>query len=216
MSSTYEAAVLGAELVAAELGADRVHVVDTRTAAGAQGLVVVPRRPRRPGGATLDEVEAVARAAMNEVRLVACVPDLGYLVRSGRVPNIAGWAGRRLGLTPLFEFREAGAHPLRPAHGMDARARADSRALPAGHVDGHRLQVAVLHADSARCRDGSAEPGRKGAGPQRDVRRVVRRGDGRAHRTRAGRHRVASGTGYRRRRRGTVSGLSCRISSIMP
>jgi DegV family protein with EDD domain len=146
MSSTYEAAVLGAELVGRELGTDRVRVVDTRTAAGAQGLVVIAAARAAAGGATLDEVEAVARAAMNEVRLVACVPDLGYLVRSGRVPNIAGWAGRRLGLTPLFEFREAGAHPLRPARGMDnALERMIARCRRA-HTDGQRLQVAVLHA----------------------------------------------------------------------
>ncbi len=146
MSSTYEAAVLGAEIVGRELGTDRVRVVDTRTAAGAQGLVVIAAAPAAARGANLDEVEAVARAAMNEVRLVACVPDLGYLVRSGRVPNIAGWAGRRLGLTPLFEFREAGAHPLRPARGMDnALERMVARCRRA-HVGGHRLQVAVLHA----------------------------------------------------------------------
>jgi DegV family protein with EDD domain len=146
MSSTYEAAVLGAELVGEELGAGRVRVVDTRTAAGAQGLVVIAAARAAARGATLDEVEAAACAAMNEVRLVACVPDLGYLVRSGRVPNIAGWAGRRLGLTPLFEFREAGAHPLRPARGMDnALERMVARCRRA-HVDGHRLQVAVLHA----------------------------------------------------------------------
>ena len=94
MSSTYEAAVLGAELVGRELGADRVRVVDTRDGRGCAGAGRASRpRARRARGATLDEVEAVARAAMNEVRLVACVPDLGYLVRSGRVPNIAGGPG---------------------------------------------------------------------------------------------------------------------------
>ena len=168
MSSTYEAAVLGAELVGRELGTDRVRVVDTRTAAGAQGLVVIAAARAAARGATLDEVEAVARAAMNEVRLVACVPDLGYLVRSGRVPNIAGWAGRRLGLTPLFEFREGGAHPLRPARGMDnalerivARCRRGARRR--SPTAGRRPARA-----RTRYRDGSAEPGREGAGPERD------------------------------------------------
>ena len=53
MSSTYEAAVLGAEIVGRELGTDRVRVVDTRTAAGAQGLVVIAAaRARRRAART--------------------------------------------------------------------------------------------------------------------------------------------------------------------
>ncbi len=136
MSSTYESAVLGAELATRGLGPRHVRVVDTCTAAGAQGLVVIAAARAAARGATLDEVEAVARAAMNEVRLVACVPDLGYLVRSGRVPNIAGWAGRRLGLTPLFEFREGGAHPLRPRAAWTTRSSGWSHAAGARRPTG--------------------------------------------------------------------------------
>jgi DegV family protein with EDD domain len=111
MSSTYEAAVIGAR--AASGDSTKVRVVDTTTAAGAQALVVLAAAACAGTGGTLDEVEAVARHAIAEVRLVAMVPSLDHLVRSGRVPNIAGWAGRRLGLAPLFEFRDGGAHPLR-------------------------------------------------------------------------------------------------------
>jgi DegV family protein with EDD domain len=143
MSSTFEAAVIGAKDSIAP-----VRVVDTCTAAGAQALVVLAAARAAARGASLDEVEAAARGAMNEVHLVACVPDLDHLVRSGRVPNIAGWAGRRLGLAPLFEFREGGAHPLRPARGMDnaldrifTRCRRDQR-------PGTQLHVAALHAEA--------------------------------------------------------------------
>jgi fatty acid-binding protein DegV len=80
------------------------------------------------------------------VRLVACVPDLGHLVRSGRVPNIAGWAGRRLGLSPLFEFRDAGAHALRPARGTDNAFDRIVARCSRMHAAGRRLEVAALHA----------------------------------------------------------------------
>src|SRR3954467_14920953 len=101
MSSTYEAAVVGARAAGGP-----VRVVDTKTAAGAQGLVVRAAAEAARRGADLDEVEHTARVAMEQVRLVATVPNLDHLVQSGRVPNIAGWAGRRLGLSPLFEFRD--------------------------------------------------------------------------------------------------------------
>ncbi len=143
MSSTYEAAVIGARAA----GGD-VRVVDTTTAAGAQGLVVLAAAEAAASGSGLDTVEAAARDAVGGARLVATVPNLDHLVRSGRVPNIAGWAGRRLGIAPLFEFRDGGAHPMRPALGpaaardrMLARFRRDA-------VPGGRAHVAALHAQA--------------------------------------------------------------------
>ena len=115
MSGTYEAAVIGARTI----GSD-VRVVDTGTAAGAQALVVLAAADCAARGGTLDEVEAVAREAVARVRLVASVPNLDHLVRSGRVPDLAGRAGRALGLAPLFEFRDGAAHVMRPARGLDA------------------------------------------------------------------------------------------------
>lgn len=115
MSSTYQAAVAAARAV----GED-VRVVDTLTAAGAEALVVLAAAQAAEAGATLDEVEVVAKQVIEQVRLVATVPSLDHLVRSGRVPNIAGWAGRRLGINPLFEFGGGKVRPLRPALSFDA------------------------------------------------------------------------------------------------
>jgi DegV family protein with EDD domain len=146
MSSTYEAAVVGTR---GAVGDERkVRVIDTRTAAGAQALVVLAAAEAARAGLTIDEVEAAALRAVGEVRLVATVPNLDHLVRSGRVPNIAGWAGRRLGLAPLFEFRDGGAHALRPARGVPA---ALDRIIGRWHrerVAGARLHVAALHAQA--------------------------------------------------------------------
>jgi len=141
MSSTHEAAELGARAAG---GA--VRVVDTRTAAGAQALVVLAAAEAAARGADLDAVVRAARTAIDEVRLVASVPNLDHLVRSGRVPNIAGWAGRRLGLAPLFEFREGHAHALRPARGIDAAYERIIMRCRRDRVAGARLHVAALHA----------------------------------------------------------------------
>jgi DegV family protein with EDD domain len=143
MSSTHEAAVLGARAAGGE-----VRVVDTTTAAGAQALVVLAASDAAATGASLAEVEAAAHAAIDEVRLLATVPSLDHLVRSGRVPNIAGWAGKRLGLAPLFEFRAGGAHPLRPARGMDAALERIVARWRRDRVPGARLHVAALHAEA--------------------------------------------------------------------
>ena len=80
------------------------------------------------------------------MRLVATLPSLDHLVRSGRVPGIVGWAGKRLGIHPLFEFRGGDVRRLRPALSSESAeerivAHVQRNAPPAG-----RLHVAALHA----------------------------------------------------------------------
>src|SRR5581483_3719039 len=118
-----------AALVAQQLhGSERVRVVDSCTAAGAEGLVVTAAARVASAGGDIDEVEAAARHAATRVHLVATVANLDRLAKSGRVPEAAAWAGRWLGLQPLFEFRDGGAHPLRPSRSRCARSHL--RALP--------------------------------------------------------------------------------------
>jgi DegV family protein with EDD domain len=143
MSATYEAAMIGASA-----SGGNVRVVDTGTAAGAQALVVLAAAEAADRGASLDEVATIAERAARQVRLVAMVPSLDHLVRSGRVPNLAGWAGRRLGIAPLFEFRDGGAHALRPALGMPAAIDRMVARLHRERVPGAKLHVAALHADA--------------------------------------------------------------------
>ena len=141
MSATYQSA-----LVAAEAVGGAVRVVDTATAAGAEALVVLAAAEAARDGATLDECEARARVVIDRVRLVATLPNLDHLVRGGRVPGIAGWAGRRLGINPLFEFRGGKVHRLRPALSADAASDRMLGLLRRSRVEGARLHVVALHA----------------------------------------------------------------------
>ncbi len=137
----------GSAQLAAKLEEDRaVRVVDTGTAAGAEGLVVLAAAARAETGAPLDAVVAVAEVAARLVRLVATLPTLDHLARSGRVPGAAAWAGHRLDLNPLFEFKGAHVRPLRPVRGQKA-ARERIVALFAHRLrPGADLHVAALHA----------------------------------------------------------------------
>src|SRR5438046_614747 len=92
-----------------------VAIVTDSAAALPAALVVLAAAAAAERGASLEEVEAEAKDVVERVQLVAAVPNLDHLVRSGRVPGIAGWAGRRLRINPLFEFRGGRVHRLRPA-----------------------------------------------------------------------------------------------------
>jgi DegV family protein with EDD domain len=143
MSGTLHAAHVAAGLVEGD-----VRVLDTETAAGAEGLVVLAAARGAQAGESLDAVEAAARHVRERVRLVATVDSLEHLVRSGRVPGIAGRAGRSLGLNPLFEFRRGHPKPLRPALSRQAALGRMASALLNSRVPGARLHVAALHADA--------------------------------------------------------------------
>jgi DegV family protein with EDD domain len=143
MSATYQSAVVASRSVGGP-----VRVVDTATAGGAEALVVLAAARAAAAGESLDAVEACARHVLERVRLVATLSSLDHLVRSGRVPGIAGWAGRRLGINPLFEFRGGEVRRLRPALSQDAAldrivqfVRRDAPSDGEG-----RLHVAALHA----------------------------------------------------------------------
>ncbi|MFN8035515.1 MAG: DegV family protein [Acidimicrobiia bacterium] len=144
MSSTYSEAV-----VAARRSSGTVRVLDTATAAGGEALVVLAAAHAARAGASLDEVERVATDVVGRVRLVATVPTLDRLVRSGHVPSLAGWAGRRLGINPLFEFRAGGVQSLRPALSRGAALDRIAGLLERSRVGGARLHVVALHALAA-------------------------------------------------------------------
>lgn len=149
MSATHQAAV-----VAAEAANGDVRVLDTRTAAGAEALVVLAAGEVAQRGGTAAEVLAAAEHVRDRVRLVATVDSLDHLVRSGRVPGIAGLAGRVLGVNPLFEFAGGKVRPLRPAFSREAALDRIVQACLSGHRRRRGpLHVAALHAadeDTAR------------------------------------------------------------------
>jgi DegV family protein with EDD domain len=141
MSASNEAARVGTASF------DDVAVVDTGSAAGGQALVVLAaaEAASRPG-ATLADVVRRATWVADRVRLVATISNLDHLVRSGRVPGIAGWAGKRLGIHPLFEFRGGDVHRLRPALSRDAAAERIVAHVERNAPPGGRLHVVALHA----------------------------------------------------------------------
>ena len=148
MSSTYEVARMAAGYV----DDAEVRVIDTGTAAGAQGLVVMAAAELAASGVALDEVALRAERVASRVRLMASLSDLDYLARSGRVPGAAAWAGRSLGMRAMFEFVTGGVRPRLPARGeraaLERMVGAMVQSRP-GARSGAVLRAAVLKAQAA-------------------------------------------------------------------
>jgi len=149
LSVSFRSAQLASEILNAS-GARRVQVVDSRTAAGAQALVVSAAAAAATRGAGPDEVVRAAERARGGVRLVARIGSLEWLGRSGRVPRLAVRAGTALHVVPLFSLDESGIHRLRPSR---TTAIAHARFVEMCRQGSGRLHVAAMHAgrpDEAR------------------------------------------------------------------
>ena len=145
-SSTYRAANLALGLVRAEqLGAD-IQIIDSETAAGGQGLIVLEAVRLATAGYSIEQISDALKRLTPQVRLLAFLDTLRFLWKSGRVPVIAHWGTRLLHIKPLFEMHRGNVKLI-------ARVRSRRRALTRmvdlslRDVGSRKAHIAVLHGD---------------------------------------------------------------------
>ena len=145
VSTTYNVAVAAAKMTLEALPEANIEVIDTRTAAGGLGLVVLAAARAAARNANLAQVKAEALRVMRGVNLIAFLDTLQYLSKGGRIPRIAAWAGSALKLKPMMELNQGEIRPLgRPR----TRQRAIERllAIVRDQVDGAPMRANVMHA----------------------------------------------------------------------
>ncbi|HMK63099.1 MAG TPA: DegV family protein [Acidimicrobiales bacterium] len=143
LSSSYQSATAAASIAPPGV---QVRVVDSGTAAGAEGLVVLAAAEAAQAGASADDVEQRAHMVVDRVRLVASVGELKYLVRGGRLTAAATRAGEHLGVRPVFELRKGKIRPLRPSLSSDGAVDQILAQWRKSVSDGDKLHVAALSA----------------------------------------------------------------------
>ena len=100
MSGTVHAA----EQARDQLGdrAGRVHVVDSATACGGEGLVVLAAAAAARGGADGAAVAEHAREARSALKMWFAIDTLEYLRRGGRIAGAQAWLGSALKIKPIL------------------------------------------------------------------------------------------------------------------
>jgi len=83
-------------------GARRVHVIDSETACGGQGLVVLAAAAAARTGADAEAVADRARRARAELRMWFAIDTLEFLRRGGRIGGAQAWLGSTLKIKPIL------------------------------------------------------------------------------------------------------------------
>jgi DegV family protein with EDD domain len=96
--------VRAAEQARDQLGsrAERVHVIDSATACGGEGLVILAAAAAARGGGDGASVADRARRARSELRMWFAIDTLEFLRRGGRIGGAQAWLGSTLRIKPIL------------------------------------------------------------------------------------------------------------------
>ncbi len=150
LTHVYASARIAADMLKEKEPGAAIEVLDSGTAAGAQGFVVMDAAEAvaRDGGNPGDVIRLV-KDAMKDVHVVVFLDTIEYLARSGRVPYILAWANSILKIKPIVELLPLGRGVV-PIDRARTRQRALQRIMEIleRRVRGVSIRVAVQHTDS--------------------------------------------------------------------
>lgn len=107
LSAGLSGTCLSAEQAGAQLAeryTNRVTVMDSETACGGLGFVVLAAAAAARNGAAITEVHTQARQAREQMRIWFCIDTLEFLQRGGRVGRAQAWIGGALRIKPILSL----------------------------------------------------------------------------------------------------------------
>ena len=144
LSGTFQSA----ELAASELGGDRVHVVDSRTASLAIALLAHAIQRRLARGTTDVELAALVERFQWESIVLFTVETLEYLQRGGRIGRAAALAGSLLNVRPILSVSDGEVVAVARVRGGKKAIAEFERRFAEATEDRPGLRVAIAHADA--------------------------------------------------------------------
>ena len=124
ISGTWEAAGQARDrLIAEGKGGERIHVFDSRSAAGGMGLSVLAASAAAAAEGDAEAVLARAEQAREELKMWFAIDTLEYLRRGGRIGGARAWIGSALKIKPILTLEEE----ITPVERVRTRARSIER-----------------------------------------------------------------------------------------
>lgn len=87
-------------------GGERVYVVDSKTAAGGMGMLVLAASAASKAGASAEDIVERTFKGAEELRMWFAIDTLEYLRRGGRIGAARAWLGSALQIKPILTLAE--------------------------------------------------------------------------------------------------------------
>lgn len=147
LSTVYDMAHIARDEAKNELPQTTIEVLDSKTAAGGEGLIVLAAARAAAEGKNLTEVTEVAEAVRDKVSVIGIMETIRHVYRTGRIPKLTARVGSMLNIKPVFTISEG---VVRIAALFRNKEQAVKRALNMmmKKVGASPVHVAVAHADA--------------------------------------------------------------------
>ena len=107
ISGTYESAVQSRQrLIDEGRGGERVHVIDSRTACGGMGMLVLAAAAAAADGGSAEAVVERVGAARERLQMWFAIDTLEYLRKGGRIGAARAWMGSALQIKPILTLED--------------------------------------------------------------------------------------------------------------
>jgi DegV family protein with EDD domain len=152
ISGTCEAARQAHGLLSERGLGDRVEVIDSETACGGTGMLLLAACAAARSGADIGAVAARVREARTALRIWFCLDTLEYLRRGGRIGKAQAWLGGTLKIKPILslEFEIVPVERVRTAGRAFERMVSYAQELHESGADGWVVQHIQAHEQSQR------------------------------------------------------------------
>jgi DegV family protein with EDD domain len=148
VSSKVSGTLQSAELAAAELGGDKVRVIDSLTASLAEAMLAHAIQRRLARGTTDEEIDELVARFHREAAVVFTVETLEYLQKGGRIGKAQALAGSLLHVRPILSIRGGVVEPIGRVRGRRKALEEFARLFEAETEDRDGLRVGIAHANA--------------------------------------------------------------------
>ena len=145
LSGTHQSATLAA----AELGGDKVRIVDSESASVGIGMLALGIQDLLEAGTTDEEIEELVRAYVADAGLLFTVDTLEFLAKGGRIGRAQALAGSLLNVKPILTIDDGEVVPLTRVRGRQKALDEFRKRFEAATTDGPGLRIGFAHAEAA-------------------------------------------------------------------
>ena len=146
LSTLHNMARLAREEVRKELNQTTIEILDSKTAAVGEGLIVTAAARAAIEGRDLEAVIGVAQAVKNRINVIGIMETIRHVYRTGRIPKFTAKIGSMLNIKPVFTISKGVVHIAGLSRSKEQGIKR-ALAMMRKEVGASPVHVAVAHAD---------------------------------------------------------------------